>query len=80
MLSRREWVLLPSQGLGSHPGLSRTEATQAQAKEGLLHTFPGTYFLSPFREANVAGALATASCLLLRSEATAAVSVAVLPD
>lgn len=43
-----------------------------------------THFLahtsSPFRGANVTGALATASCLLLRSEATATVSVATLPD
>lgn len=71
--------MLPSQGLWSDPGTGQTEATQAQAREGLLYTFPGTHFLSPFRGANVAGALATASCLLLRSEATATDSVATLP-
>lgn len=36
-------------GLGSGPGLCWTEATQAQAGEGVLYTFPGTHFLSPFR-------------------------------
>lgn len=57
-----------------------TEATQAQAREGLMLTFPGTHFLSPFQCANVDGALATASCLLLRSEATVTVSAAPLPE
>lgn len=33
-------------GLMSDPGLCWTEATQAQAGEGLLHVFPGTRFLA----------------------------------
>ena len=41
-----EWAMLPSQDLRSDPGTGQTEATQAQARKGLLHTFPGTHFFS----------------------------------